>query len=290
MQSNLSSKLQSRLHVGIIMDGNGRWATRRRLSRLRGHEAGVEAIRRVGGSGAKAGRGHADALCVLQRQLAPAEGGSLRADVAVAVLSRQRDRKPRPQRRSSYRDRPPRSPARRPRRGDRPRRSRDRQRRRPASAHRGRLLGPRCDPECRGQGRRHGSSHPRDHFPSSSPAKQGFATSTSSSGPAARSGCPTSCCGRAPTPNCISRNGCGRISMRKISRKRWRRSIGRERRFGGLQPASPELAGEAAMSSSPPEGHPLMRILLINVPHPAIGSRIADDHLPPLGPPAVGGH
>jgi undecaprenyl diphosphate synthase len=36
-----------RLHVGIIMDGNGRWATRRGLSRLRGHEAGVEAIRRV---------------------------------------------------------------------------------------------------------------------------------------------------------------------------------------------------------------------------------------------------
>jgi undecaprenyl diphosphate synthase len=29
------------------MDGNGRWATRRGLSRLRGHEAGVEAIRRV---------------------------------------------------------------------------------------------------------------------------------------------------------------------------------------------------------------------------------------------------
>src|ERR1700681_4630908 len=43
MQSGLSSKL----HVGIIMDGNGRWATRRRLSRLRGHEAGVEAIRRI---------------------------------------------------------------------------------------------------------------------------------------------------------------------------------------------------------------------------------------------------
>jgi undecaprenyl diphosphate synthase len=43
MQSNLSTKL----HVGIIMDGNGRWASRRGLSRLRGHEAGVEAIRRV---------------------------------------------------------------------------------------------------------------------------------------------------------------------------------------------------------------------------------------------------
>jgi undecaprenyl diphosphate synthase len=47
MQSDLASKLQSKLHVGIIMDGNGRWATRRQLSRLRGHEAGVEAIRRV---------------------------------------------------------------------------------------------------------------------------------------------------------------------------------------------------------------------------------------------------
>jgi undecaprenyl diphosphate synthase len=47
MQSSFSSKLNALLHVGIIMDGNGRWATRRGLSRLRGHEAGVEAIRRV---------------------------------------------------------------------------------------------------------------------------------------------------------------------------------------------------------------------------------------------------
>jgi undecaprenyl diphosphate synthase len=63
MQSNLLSKLQDRelaagtvpagepeacrLHVGVIMDGNGRWAARRNLPRLRGHEAGVEAIRRV---------------------------------------------------------------------------------------------------------------------------------------------------------------------------------------------------------------------------------------------------
>jgi undecaprenyl diphosphate synthase len=48
MQSGLSSKLESgKLHVGIIMDGNGRWATRRGLSRVRGHEAGVEAIRRI---------------------------------------------------------------------------------------------------------------------------------------------------------------------------------------------------------------------------------------------------
>jgi undecaprenyl diphosphate synthase len=48
MQSNRSNKLiAERLHVGIIMDGNGRWATRRGLPRLAGHEAGADAIRRV---------------------------------------------------------------------------------------------------------------------------------------------------------------------------------------------------------------------------------------------------
>ena len=35
------------LHVGIIMDGNGRWATLRGLPRHAGHRAGVEAIRRT---------------------------------------------------------------------------------------------------------------------------------------------------------------------------------------------------------------------------------------------------
>ena len=44
---HLALHLNEKLHVGIIMDGNGRWATRRGLSRLRGHEAGVEAIRRI---------------------------------------------------------------------------------------------------------------------------------------------------------------------------------------------------------------------------------------------------
>lgn len=32
-------------HVAIIMDGNGRWATRRRLPRVAGHAKGVEAVR-----------------------------------------------------------------------------------------------------------------------------------------------------------------------------------------------------------------------------------------------------
>jgi len=35
------------LHIAIIMDGNGRWATRRGLPRGAGHRAGAEAVRRV---------------------------------------------------------------------------------------------------------------------------------------------------------------------------------------------------------------------------------------------------
>jgi undecaprenyl diphosphate synthase len=34
-------------HVAIIMDGNGRWATRRSLPRVAGHRAGAEAVRRT---------------------------------------------------------------------------------------------------------------------------------------------------------------------------------------------------------------------------------------------------
>ena len=37
----------SGLHVAIIMDGNGRWGTRRGLTRTAGHRAGVDAVRRV---------------------------------------------------------------------------------------------------------------------------------------------------------------------------------------------------------------------------------------------------
>ncbi|MEP9378000.1 isoprenyl transferase [Aquabacter sp. CN5-332] len=34
------------VHVGVIMDGNGRWATSRNLPRFEGHRRGVEALRR----------------------------------------------------------------------------------------------------------------------------------------------------------------------------------------------------------------------------------------------------
>jgi undecaprenyl diphosphate synthase len=35
------------IHVGLIMDGNGRWASRRGLPRLEGHRRGVEALRQT---------------------------------------------------------------------------------------------------------------------------------------------------------------------------------------------------------------------------------------------------
>lgn len=45
MKSTLQD--ENLLHVAIIMDGNGRWATRRGLPRIAGHRAGAEAIRRI---------------------------------------------------------------------------------------------------------------------------------------------------------------------------------------------------------------------------------------------------
>jgi undecaprenyl diphosphate synthase len=57
MQSEFAHHLNEKLHVGIIMDGNGRWATRRGLSRVRGHEAGVETIRRIVEAAPKQGVG-----------------------------------------------------------------------------------------------------------------------------------------------------------------------------------------------------------------------------------------
>ena len=34
-------------HIGIIMDGNGRWAKKRHLPRIAGHNAGIESVRRI---------------------------------------------------------------------------------------------------------------------------------------------------------------------------------------------------------------------------------------------------
>jgi len=42
-------------HVAIIMDGNGRWATSRRLPRVAGHRAGIDAVRDVVEASARLG-------------------------------------------------------------------------------------------------------------------------------------------------------------------------------------------------------------------------------------------
>jgi undecaprenyl diphosphate synthase len=42
-----SAVITAPYHVGIIMDGNGRWAQARGLPRLAGHQAGVDNIRRI---------------------------------------------------------------------------------------------------------------------------------------------------------------------------------------------------------------------------------------------------
>jgi undecaprenyl diphosphate synthase len=43
----VQSNIHRGLHVAMIMDGNGRWATRRGLPRVAGHRAGVATVRRV---------------------------------------------------------------------------------------------------------------------------------------------------------------------------------------------------------------------------------------------------
>jgi undecaprenyl diphosphate synthase len=43
----MTSKKNGHLHVGLIMDGNGRWAQSRRLPRLAGHRRGAKAVRRT---------------------------------------------------------------------------------------------------------------------------------------------------------------------------------------------------------------------------------------------------
>jgi undecaprenyl diphosphate synthase len=55
MQGSLNER--DRLHVAIIMDGNGRWAVRRGLPRSAGHRAGVQTVRRVVEAAPKLGVG-----------------------------------------------------------------------------------------------------------------------------------------------------------------------------------------------------------------------------------------
>ena len=45
-------------HVAIIMDGNGRWAKKRKLPRVMGHNAGMQAMKKIVISAAELGIRH----------------------------------------------------------------------------------------------------------------------------------------------------------------------------------------------------------------------------------------
>lgn len=47
MQSPFAPAAPGGLHLAVILDGNGRWATRRGLPRAAGHQAGAVAVRRL---------------------------------------------------------------------------------------------------------------------------------------------------------------------------------------------------------------------------------------------------
>lgn len=100
-----------KLHVGIIMDGNGRWAASRGLPRILGHQAGVEAIRRVAEVAADQGVGTltlyafsadnwrrppaevAALMALLRRYLADETSRLMRSGIRLTVIGR-RDRLP----------------------------------------------------------------------------------------------------------------------------------------------------------------------------------------------------
>ena len=217
MQSSLSSKLHAAHHHGW------QWPLGRRTrtaahGRTRGGRQGHPPHHR---GGAAAGRGHAHALRLFQRQLAASASGGRGLDGPVAALPQPGNGAPGPQRRPPHRHRPPRPPARRARRRHCARRGGDGFGRRAASAHRRRLFGARRHSQRRRADRGAGGPHLRGLL-APCHGRGGFARrSICSSAPAASSASPTSSCGRAPMRNCISRSACGPTSARPISPRRW---------------------------------------------------------------------
>ena len=47
MERNMTDKERLPRHVAVIMDGNGRWAQKNKVSRLAGHNAGMLAMKEI---------------------------------------------------------------------------------------------------------------------------------------------------------------------------------------------------------------------------------------------------
>ena len=77
-------------HVAIILDGNGRWAQRRRLPRFAGHKRGVEAVRRVVRACTERGVGYLTLFAFSSENWRrPAEEVALLMQLFVAALTRE---------------------------------------------------------------------------------------------------------------------------------------------------------------------------------------------------------
>ncbi len=74
-------------HIAIIMDGNGRWAKKQGLMRVRGHEKGTKAVREVV-EGCSRNRGQKPHfICLFYRELESSQDGSGYLDETFGFFS-----------------------------------------------------------------------------------------------------------------------------------------------------------------------------------------------------------
>ncbi len=80
-------------HIAIIMDGNGRWATKRRLPRVAGHQRGVASVRRTVEKATKTGIEVLSLYCFsTENWLRPAEEVKFLMDTFLETLFLERQR------------------------------------------------------------------------------------------------------------------------------------------------------------------------------------------------------
>ena len=102
------------LHVGIIMDGNGRWAARQGKGRYAGHRVGARAVRACVRAAPDLRGTRAYAVRILHQQLEPAGTRGAPAAAPVRAPPAQRDRRVRCERSAHPGNRPARPPRREP--------------------------------------------------------------------------------------------------------------------------------------------------------------------------------
>ena len=310
MQSTLDCK--DGLHVAIIMDGNGRWASAQGLPRSAGHRAGVETAPARLRSRAGLGRGDAHRVRLLRRQLAAAARRSAHADGPAAPLPADRDRAAEGERHPVDRHRPARPVARRP--GGTTIAAAE------ADTANGQKLHLRVALD---YSARDAILRAAAVVGARTPSSRARASAISSAGEPARQGRDVDLLIRTGGEKRLSDFllwECAYAELyftdrmwpdfdRRRPRHRRRRVPSARtplrRRSNVTEPVSRAQRGLSLSTARGSDDHPLRTCAAetdtrvrtekpcasfsINVPHPAIGSRIPDDHLPPLGLLAIGG-